>query len=151
MLIPTLVVVVSAIALFVIVIQLKSNDFQVSRSLKMRATPGQAFAHLNDLHLMNAWNPWLKLDPNLKQTYEGATSGVGAIYSWDGNKNVGAGRQTIVESRSPEFVRTKLEFFRPFCGVNEVMFTIVPEGDQTIVTWNMSGSSTSSRKSWGYS
>ncbi len=139
MLIPTLVVVVSAIALFVIVIQLKSNDFQVSRSLKMRATPGQAFAHLNDLHLMNAWNPWLKLDPNLKQTYEGATSGVGAIYSWDGNKNVGAGRQTIVESRSPEFVRTKLEFFRPFCGVNEVMFTIVPEGDQTIVTWNMSG------------
>ena len=139
MLIPTLAVVVAVIVLFVIVIQLKSNDFCVSRSLKMRATPGQAFAQVNDLHLMNEWNPWLKLDPTLKQTYEGAASGVGAIYSWDGDKNVGAGRQTIVETRSPEFVRMKLEFFRPFAGVNEVLFTFVPEGDQTVVTWNMSG------------
>lgn len=139
MLIPVLIGLGSVAVLLGIVIVMKPSDFQVGRSMKMRATPVQAFAQVNDLHLMNAWNPWVKLDPNLKQTYEGEAAGVGAIYSWDGDKNVGAGRQTIVESRPGELVRIKLEFFRPFAGVNEVVFTFVPMGDQTEVTWSMTG------------
>ena len=70
---------------------------------------------------------------------EGAASGVGAIYSWDGNKNVGAGRQTFIEIRPNELVKMKLEFYRPFAGFNEVHFTLVPEADKTIVTWSMKG------------
>lgn len=139
MLIPVLISVAAVVALFVVVVMLRSNDFQVNRSLKMKAPASKAFEQINDLHLMNAWNPWVKLDPQIKQTYDGAASGVGAIYSWDGNSNVGAGRQTIVESRPHELVRIKLEFFRPFAGVNEVQFTFVPEGDQTVVTWSMTG------------
>lgn len=139
MLMPVLISVAAAVALFLVVVLLQPNDIQVSRSLKMKTHPSTAFDQVNDLHHMNAWNPWVKLDPNIKQTYDGAASGVGAVYSWDGNSNVGAGRQTIVESRPHELVRIKLEFFRPFVGVNDVQFTFVPEGDQTVVTWGMIG------------
>lgn len=127
------------IVLFVIVVLMQSTDFKVSRSKAVNANPAKAFEQVNDLHLMNSWNPWVKLDPNIKQTFEGAPSGKGAIYLWDGNGNVGAGRQTILESRAPELVRMKLEFFRPFVGTNEVQFTCVPEGNQTVVTWSMTG------------
>ncbi len=139
MLIPVLITLAAIVALFVFIVILRPNDFRVSRSVKMTAPASKAFEQVNDLHCMNAWNPWVKLDPSIKQTYEGAASGVGASYSWDGNRNVGAGRQTIVESRPHEFVRIMLEFFRPFAGVNEAQFTFVPEGVQTVVTWSMTG------------
>ena len=139
MLVPTLITIAAVFVLFVVVVMLRPNDFEVHRSLKMTAPAAKTFEQVNDLHRMNVWNPWVKLDPNLKQTYEGAESGVGATYSWDGNSNVGAGRQTIIESRPYELVRIKLEFFRPFAGVNETQFTFVPEGNQTVVTWSMNG------------
>ena len=135
MLVPILTAIASVVVLFVIVALMQSTDFKVSRSVKVKASTAKAFQQVNDLHLMNAWNPWLKLDPNIKQTYSGAAAGVGAVYEWDGNKNVGAGRQTIVETRPSELVRMKLEFFRPFAGVNDVQFTCVPEGDHTVAIW----------------
>ena len=139
MLIPTLITIAVVIALFIIVVMLRPNDFRVSRSVKVAASASQVFEQVNDLHRMNAWNTWLKMDTKLQQTYEGAASGGGAVYSWDGNRNVGAGRQTIAESRPNELVRLKLEFLRPFASVNEVTFTLAPDGDQITVTWSMIG------------
>jgi hypothetical protein len=46
---------------------------------------------------------------------------------------------TIVESRPAELVRLKLEFFKPMEGLCETLFTFMPQGDQTKVTWTMSG------------
>jgi hypothetical protein len=135
----TLAVLVVLFLLFLLFAMFKSDDFRVSRSLEMTAPASKAFGQVNDLHCMNAWNPFLKLDPTAKVTYEGATSGVGAVCTWDGDKNVGAGRQTIVESQPSERVRMKLEFYRPFVGVNDVEFTFVPEGAHTVVTWCMVG------------
>ena len=34
----------------------------------------------------------------MQRTYEGADSGKGAVYAWDGNKNVGSGRMEILEA-----------------------------------------------------
>jgi hypothetical protein len=137
--IPILCTLAAIIALVLLIAMFKSDDFRVKRSLKMAAPASKAFAQVNDLHCMNAWNPFLKLDPTAKVAFEGAESGVGAVCTWDGNKNVGAGRQTIVETKPSEWVRMKLEFYRPFCGVNDVEFTFVPDGVDTIVTWSMVG------------
>ncbi len=134
-----LLAVVALVALLVIFILLKSSDFSVSRSQSVSVPASKAFEQVNDLHKMNVWNPWLALDPNVKQTYVGPDSGVGSSYAWDGNSNVGAGRQTIVESKPDEMVRFRLEFVRPFKGVNEVLFQIAPKGNETLVTWSMTG------------
>jgi hypothetical protein len=139
MLIPVLITLAAIVALPLIVAMFKSDDFRVGRSLKMAGPASKAFAQVNDLHLMNTWNPFLKLDPNCEVAYGGAESGEGAVCTWNGDKNVGAGRQTIIEAKPSERVRMKLEFYRPFAGINDVEFTFVPEGSQTVVTWNMTG------------
>ncbi|HKS37269.1 MAG TPA: SRPBCC family protein [Verrucomicrobiae bacterium] len=74
-----------------------------------------------------------------KQTHEGAAAGTGAIYSWAGNKEVGEGRMTITESRPNELIRIKLEFLKPFAAVNTTEFAFAPAGNQTAITWSMTG------------
>jgi hypothetical protein len=75
----------------------------------------------------------------MKQTYDGTPAGTGAITAWAGNRDVGEGRMTITESRPGELIRIKLEFFKPFTATNTAEFTFKPEGNRTVVTWNMSG------------
>jgi hypothetical protein len=79
------------------------------------------------------------LDPAMKQTYQSAPAGAGAVYTWTGNKEVGEGRMTIVESRPNDLIRINLEFFKAFAATNLAEFTFRPEGDQTAVTWSMTG------------
>jgi hypothetical protein len=52
---------------------------------------------------------------------------------------VGEGRNTIVESRSCELVRFRLEFFKPMKATHSAEFTFKVAGGQTTVTWTMSG------------
>jgi len=37
----------------------------------------------------------------MKRTFKGAARGQGAIYEWDGNNKVGAGRIEIIEAAAP--------------------------------------------------
>ena len=76
---PILCSLAAIIALLLLIAMFKSDDFRVSRSLKMAAPSSKAFAQVNDLRNMNGWNPFLKLDPKAKVTYEGAETGVVAV------------------------------------------------------------------------
>jgi len=105
----------------------------------MAAPPATVFAQVNDFHKWEAWNPWAKIDPAMKETYEGAPAGVGAVYTWAGNNEVGTGRMTISESRPGELVRIKMEFLKPFAATHTAEFAFKPEGDGTAVTWSMFG------------
>ena len=119
---------------FLVVVALQSADFRITRSTTIAAPADVVFAQVNDFHKWDAWSPWAKLDPAMKQTHEGAPAGTGAIYSWAGNKDVGEGRMTTTESRTNELIRIKLEFLKPFAAVNDTQFTFAPEGNQTTVT-----------------
>jgi hypothetical protein len=127
------------IVAFAGIVALRPSGFRVSRTTRMRAPAPAVFEQVNDFHNWEVWNPWGKLDPAMKQTYQGALTGTGAVYTWTGNKEVGEGRMTIIESRPNDLIRIKLEFFRPFAATNIAEFTFRPEGDQTAVTWNMTG------------
>src|SRR5438045_1190045 len=124
---------------FVIIVATRPADFRVTRSTTIAAPPDSIFAQVNDLHNWQAWSPWAKLDPNAKMTYEGPAAGIGAGYTWDGNKEVGAGRMTITESQPGERVGLKLEFLKPFKATNGTEFTFKPAGNGTTVTWSMYG------------
>jgi hypothetical protein len=125
--------------LFIVVIAGQPDEFKVVRSAKITAPAEKIFPHVNDLHKWEAWSPWAKLDPNAKSSFDGAAAGVGAAMSWDGNKKIGAGKMTITESRPGELIRIRLEFIRPFQATNTAEFTFNPDGNQTLVTWSMSG------------
>ena len=139
MLIKILIGVVVVLALLVILIATRPAEFHVARSTKILALPAAAFHHVNELKRWEAWNPWGKLDPAMKLTYDGPEAGQGASYAWNGNSQVGEGRLTIVESKPDELVRVKLEFLRPFAATNSGEFTFKPEADGTVVTWSMDG------------
>jgi hypothetical protein len=46
---------------------------------------------------------------------------------------------TLIESRAKDPIRINLEFFKPFAATNLAEFTFEPDGDQTAVTWSMTG------------
>src|SRR6266480_2742977 len=122
-----LIAVVAVIVILLAVVATRPADFRYARSATIAAPPAVIFPHVNDFKKMDVWSPWLKFDPNVKITHEGPSSGVGAIESWEGNKNVGAGRMTVTDSRPNDLIRLKLEFFRPFAATNTAEFTFKPE------------------------
>jgi hypothetical protein len=135
-----LLVVAVAVAGLLIYAAMKPDDFRVQRSIAIKAPPEKVIAVVGDLKGWTAWSPYEKKDPGMKRTYAGAPSGKGAIYEWDGNKDVGHGRMEILES-TPSKVVIKLDFITPFEAHNTAEFTAVPQGDATNVTWAMYGPS----------
>lgn len=115
------------------------DEYSVARSIKIAAPPEAIFPKMNSMRQSLEWSPWMKLDPNMTITHEGPEEGEGASYKWVGNDQVGAGRLTIIESRPHELVKSKLEFFKPMEDTCVVDFALQPEGNETLVTWKMSG------------
>jgi len=139
MLIPILITVAVLTAILLVVISTRPSEFNVKRSASMPFPAPVVFRHVNDLHLWEAWSPWAKLDPNAKNTFTGPPSGTGASMAWAGNKNIGEGKMTIVDSQPSELIRFRLEFLKPFKATNTAEFTFQPQGGQTVVTWSMFG------------
>jgi hypothetical protein len=149
MLIKILLVAAALIVVLVVVIALRPASFRYERSMTIAAPASAIFPLIDDQHQWLKWSPWANLDPDIKQSFEGAETGVGSIYIWEGNHEVGAGKITLVESKPGELVRFKLEFTKPFQGTNMADFTFKPEGDKTVVTWSTYGPNTFMSKAFG--
>ena len=134
-----LIALVTILVVLIVVIAMQPAEYRVTRTGSMKAPAAVVFAQVNDMHLWQAWSPWAKIDPAAKYTYEGPAAGTGAGFRWVGNSEVGEGRMTITESRANEFIRFHLEFFKPMAGISAAEFTFKSEGNQTSVTWTMTG------------
>ena len=135
--IPILLALAFIAIIFIVVTAGRPDEFVVSRSTKISAPPDKVFLNVNDFHKWEAWSPWAKLDPACKYSHEGPVAGAGAGFRWAGNKKVGEGSMTILESRPGDFIRIKLQFLKPFKAVSTVEFTFQAQGNQTLVTWDM--------------
>jgi uncharacterized protein YndB with AHSA1/START domain len=134
-----LVILCFVVAAVLVYAATKPDIFRVERSATIKAPPDRIFAMINDLRGWGAWSPYEKKDPDMKRTFSGPPSGKGAVYAWDGDRNVGQGRMEIVETTAPSKVVIKLDFIRPFEAHNTAEFTMQPEADATRVTWAMHG------------
>jgi Polyketide cyclase / dehydrase and lipid transport len=139
--IATIVVIALAIAVAIVLFlaAAKPDTFSVRRATTVKATPEKIFPLINDFHQWGIWSPYEGRDPAMKRSYNGSPNGVGAIYGWDGNKNIGSGRMEILEASAPAKIVIKLDFFKPFEAHNTAEFTMLPQGDATNVTWVMHG------------
>ena len=136
---PILLAVAFIVILIIIAIAGQPDEFIYTRSTNISAPPDKIFPQVNELRKWEAWNPWGKLDPNAKMTYDGPPAGVGASYAWAGNAKVGEGKNTIIESQPSGLVRLRLDFQKPMQATNIATFTFQPQGSQTVVTWSMAG------------
>ncbi len=116
--------------------------YEVVRSTTVAADPARVHDLVDDFHQWVAWSPWEDLDPALERTYDGPDRGVGARYSWQGNRKAGQGTMEITGS-TPDQVDVDLHFLRPFKSQSSVSFEIQPTGpEQTEVVWRMRGEQT---------
>lgn len=118
---------------------MKPETFRVERTASIKAPPEKIYALIQDLKAWSAWSPYEKKDPAMKRSFGATTAGKGAVYEWDGDKNVGKGRMEITEAASPSKVVIKLDFLEPFEGHNTAEFTMDGKGGVTTVTWAMYG------------
>lgn len=134
-----LIIVVVAVAGLLGYAATKPDTFRIERSISLKAPPEKVFAQINDFKAWSAWSPWEKKDPAMKRTQSGNASGKGAIYQWDGNSDVGAGRMEITDTAPPSRITIKLDFLQPFEAHHTAEFTLQAKGDTTSVTWAMFG------------
>lgn len=123
----------------VIYVVMMPSEFRYQRSAVINAPATAVFPLINDFHQWGEWSPWEHIDPNLKRSYEGPDSGVGSVYSWIGNGNVGQGKMTILESKPGDLISIKLQFIKPFAGLCPTTFKLEPSASGTKVTWTMEG------------
>lgn len=133
------IIIVVLIAAVLIYAATRPDTFRVQRSASIKAPPEKIFPLVNDLHSHAAWSPWEKKDPAMKRTHSGAASGKGAVYEWNGNKEIGQGRMEITESTAPAKVVFAMHFIKPVDAHNTAEFTLEPRGDSTGITWVIYG------------
>ncbi|MEY4911034.1 MAG: hypothetical protein RL761_697 [Pseudomonadota bacterium] len=138
----TIIIIIIIIALIIAAVLIyaatKPDTFRIERSATIKASPEKISAYLTDFKQWAIWSPWEEKDPAMKRTFSGAVNGKGAIYGWEGNKNVGTGRMEILDVQ-PNKVTIKLDFLAPFEAHNTTEYDLVPQGDSTQLTWAMHG------------
>ena len=116
----------------------KPDSFRIERSTTIKASPEKISAYLTDFKQWAAWSPWEEKDLAMQRSFSGAASGKGAIYGWEGNKNVGTGRMEVLDVQ-PQKVTIKLDFLKPFEAHNTTEYLLEPQGESTKLTWVMFG------------
>lgn len=139
MLTTIVIVIVLAVVGLLAYAAMQPDDFRIERSATVNAPPERIYPHIASLRAWGPWSPWEKKDPAMKRTFSGPESGVGAAYAWEGDKNVGTGKMTILEATPSHKVVIKLEFLKPFEATNTAEFTLQPAGTSTTIIWAMYG------------
>lgn len=136
-----LAVVVIALAIVLAIAASRPDRFRIERSAVIAAPPESIFALIEDFHRWRAWWPYEERDPAMRRDYSGAVRGEGAVYAWDGNRQIGTGRMEIDEAEPASRIAIKLDFFKPFKASNTAEFTLEPATAGIRVTWAMQGRS----------
>ena len=116
----------------------KPDTFHFERTATIAAPPEKVQTLVTDFRNWGAWSPWEKLDPNMTRTFKGELSGVGSVYEWTGNGDVGTGRMEIT-AVTPSTVTIDLDFIEPMATSNVTQFNLSPNGGGTNVVWSMDG------------
>ena len=125
-----LVILYFALAALAAWIIMRPNRFVVTRWRIVDAPPQEVFRHIDELRNWQAWSPWAKLDPAATNTYEGPAAGAGAVFAWSGDKKVGAGRMTIIDSRPYRERRHQARDEQAFRGVERRVVPAVARGER---------------------
>lgn len=111
------------------------RQYEVSRTITVKAPVSTVHQHVADLDRWEAWQPWTEQDPTIKVRRSEQTTGVGAHQSWTGES--GGGELTFTESSEDTGVRYDLVFDDAYKSTGAIQHEAV--GNGTRVTWTMAG------------
>lgn len=114
------------------------SSYRVERSLTMNARPELVFEQINRLKHWPDWTAWTVVKyPDMKVSFSGPESGVGAVYSWTG-KSSGNGTLKITAADPVKSVSYSLDFENGK-HLSVGALTIEPQGTNVQVRWHNTG------------
>ena len=121
----------------------RPDTIDVARSAKIQAPPERIVPLLTNFQrdAWGAWSPYETKDPDMQRTLSGAAQGVGAVYEWNGDRNIGQGRLEITSATTSKVIM-RLDFLKPFEAHNIAEFKLERQAEATRVTWSMRGPAT---------
>ncbi|WP_394331586.1 SRPBCC family protein [Pustulibacterium marinum] len=75
----------------------------------------------------------------MKKTYVGTDGEIGFISAWEGNKDVGAGEQELINFVDGELIQSQLRFLKPWKSTSDAYIRLEELNEATQVTWGFSG------------
>ncbi|MCK5781874.1 MAG: SRPBCC family protein [Flavobacteriales bacterium] len=134
-------VIALALLFVVFIIWLASIDgsYDTSRTRVVDAPSKVVYSYVNDFKQWPEWSPWEeRFDGNMKKTYSGSESGVGAKYSWTGEESGDGGMEIV--SVNPYSSIDQLIFFKsPWEMKSNIYWKFDEFEGGTKVTWGMKG------------
>ncbi|MBB4844976.1 uncharacterized protein YndB with AHSA1/START domain [Paucibacter oligotrophus] len=131
-----LVLLIAGLALYA---SSRPDSFRVERSIDIQASPEKVYALLDDFKQFGRWSPWEGIDPAMQREFSGAERGVGAVYGWKGNRDVGQGRMEILAAEPAAKLTIQLDFITPFEAHNTAEYRLQAIPGGTRMTWAMYG------------
>jgi hypothetical protein len=120
---------------------LKPEDYIIQRSIVIHAKPEIIYPYLANTKNADLWMPWGEMDSQIKTTYSGPDQGVGSISSWDSPGQMGTGQAEVIAAVENESVQTKITYSKPMQMTQESEFVLNPDGENTKMSWIVSGKS----------
>lgn len=128
------IVVGVAVALFVIVGLLLPGRYRVERSVVIDAPPETIHPTISTLKEWPTWTAWtVEKYPDMKVTFTGPESGVGAHYAWEG-ESTGKGKLMLTKSDPATGVEYDMDF-DDGKYVSTGGIKLEPDGAATKATW----------------
>lgn len=116
-----------------------SKDYAVEREIIIDRPVADVFEYLKYLRNQDNFSKWATLDPDMRQEFSGIDGTVGFKSSWEGNKDVGKGEQTIVNIVEGKRIDYEIRFIEPFEAIADSYMSTEPVSEnQTKVIWAFS-------------
>jgi uncharacterized protein YndB with AHSA1/START domain len=132
-----LIVLVALIVILCAIGFVLPGTYRVERTVEIKAPPEKVYALIIEPRLWPKWTVWNQRDPNMKVTYSGPESGVGAKWAWE-SKSEGTGNMEFVRADPPKTLEYKL-FFPDFNSTSTGALTLTPSAGGTKVSWTNNG------------
>ncbi len=123
----------------ILLLSCNPRPYDVSREAVIDAPVEVVYTTVNNHQNRINWSPWEQRDENISISFEGPESGVGAIYRWSGNSDVGKGWIEILESEPNLRIFSRLMFEEPFEAESREKWEFSSEDGKTRVKWSTSG------------
>lgn len=131
-------IILALILLIVIIGFTLPTTYNASTTVIFNTTPDKIFPHLNNLKRWPEWTVWnTKTYPNLKYTFEGPESGIGAIMSYKDDSMGYPGQTQITESLKNKSIRYTLTI-GDLPSKGHITLTSSPnDPNKTTVSWSL--------------
>lgn len=133
-------IILGIIVLLVLIGLVTKPKFTLERSIVINRPLPVVFDYPKHIRNQDHFNPWSRMDPDMKKTSTGTDGTVGFIAGWESEmkRGPGSGEQEITAIEENKRVDVELRFLKPFTSTSPAWFITKPVGDgKTEVTWGL--------------